>query len=738
MFKCLYRKKQTKKHSTWDNDGYLKIGTSIVLMDENKQILKTVSSRKIETEIINVGGLEVQVPLNELEEYYKTGNCSLSCENSDPGSQKTKTLLKPIANVKKVPVGLKKPLARKNVDTNASKREYKVIYKKKGAKTWENDGVLTIDGQQGTVTSDKGSVLGTINTSVVEGDEFSIGSKIFQVNEELNVNTTKKLKLGRKDFKTPLIGYTKSNADTGAAVKEGSIVMKRPESGDVKDVVLDQFLANEMGLGKSVQAISLIWMLTKQSPFVNTLPPVKRTLIVCPASLVSNWDKEIKKWLGIRMNAYKAGDSVRDFFVGRIYSILIVGYEKLKKFQDEILKGNFDLCICDEGHRIKNGNIQASQILSNLPTKRRIILSGTPVQNDLIEYYHMINFVNPDLLGSVPEFKKTFEKEIVERKSKERIEEFLQLSSKFVLRRTNEINQKFLPPKTEAIVFCQMLPKQKGYYKEKLQMMEADENILTTLQDLRKISNCTSLIEGNSNCQSGKFSAVKKLLVKIKNSDEKVVIVSHYTKTLDIFESYLSTCGYRFNRLDGSTLSSKRQQLVDQFNTDKNIFAFLLSAKAGGVGLNLIGASRLILVDIDWNPAVDQQAMARIWREGQKNSVFIYRFISTGTIEERILHRQMYKTDLANQVIDSQISSKSFSKEELQELTTLYEGECLLHHLSNCDCMDNQDDTAIDRRHFNRYFTDSLELLDYGDHILNEILKESENISFVMITNASK
>lgn len=130
--------------------------------------------------------------------------------------------------------------------------------------------------------------------------------------------------------------------------------------------------------------------------------------------------------------------------------------------------------------------------------------------------------------------------------------------------------------------------------------------------------------------------------------------------------------------------------------------------------------------------------MARIWREGQKNSVFIYRFISTGTIEERILHRQMYKTDLANQVIDSQISSKSFSKEELQELTTLYEGECLLHHLSNCDCMDNQDDTAIDRRHFNRYFTDSLELLDYGDHILNEILKENENISFVMITNASK
>ncbi|KAJ3318628.1 helicase [Boothiomyces sp. JEL0866] len=446
-----------------------------------------------------------------------------------------------------------------------------------------------------------------------------------------------------------------------------------------------------MGLGKSVQAISLVWILTKQSPYINVPPPVKRTLIVCPASLVSNWDKEIKKWLGIRMNAYKAGDSVRDFFVGRIYSILIIGYEKLKKFQDEILKGNFDLCICDE-----------------------------------------------DLLGSIPEFKRAFEKDIVEQKSKDKITEFLELSSKFVLRRTSEINQQFLPPKTETIVFCKMFDKQRELYQQKLDMIDEDENILTKLQDLRKISNCPVLYKENSNADSGKFKIVKNLLREIKECNEKVVLVSHYTKSLDIFESFLKTSGLKFNRLDGGTLSTKRQQLVDQFNSDKTIFAFLLSAKAGGVGLNLIGASRLLLIDIDWNPAVDQQAMARIWREGQKNSAFIYRFISTGTIEERILHRQMYKTDLANQVIDSQISNKTFSKEELKELMVLYEGDCLLHQLSNCDCMDGIDDSTMDRKHFTRYYVDSPELLDYGDEILNNALKENENISFIMITNTTK
>ncbi|KAJ3269734.1 helicase [Terramyces sp. JEL0728] len=698
MFKCLYRKKQTKKHSTWDSDGYLKLGASITLLDEDKQILKTTAMKKIDTEIINVGGLEVLVPLDEITVYMANGTGSLPDDPVVVQKQSSNAPLKPmnktlksLPNLKKLAtVGLKKPLAR--TSSNVIEK-FKVIYKKKGSKNWENDGILTVDGPQSTITSDTGNVIASISTpGTTNGTEFTAGSRTFQITDTFSANSPKKTKLVQSEFKTPLIGYKKPQLHGSTnVIKPGSVLMTRPNNGNVRDVVLDQFIANEMGLGKTVQAVTLIWILTKQSPYVNVAPPVKRTLIVCPASLVSNWHKEIKKWLGIRMNAYKAGDSVRDFFVGRIYSVLIVGYEKLKKFQDEILKGNFDLCICDE-----------------------------------------------DLLGSIPDFKRKFEKEIIEEKSREKINQFLKLSSSFVLRRTSEINQKFLPPKVESVVFCEMFEKQTECYKEKLDMLDEDENILSSLQDLRKISNCSSLYDENLKGGSGKFRVIRNLLRKIKDAGEKVVIVSHYTKTLDVFDGFLATMSCRFNRLDGSTASTKRQELVDHFNNDKNIFAFLLSAKAGGVGLNLIGASRLILIDIDWNPAVDQQAMARIWREGQKHPVFIYRFISSGTIEERILHRQMYKTEIANQVIDSQISTKSFSKEEMRELTTLHEGECLVHELSECTCMDGLDDGIVDRRHFNRHHVDSNELLDYRDILLNEVLKENKNVSFLMITNTTK
>ncbi|KAJ3318627.1 hypothetical protein HDV06_007152 [Boothiomyces sp. JEL0866] len=245
MFKCLYRKKQTKKHSTWDDDGYLKIGSNITLLDDDKQPLKSTSLKKIETEIINVGGLEVQVPLSEIQEYYASGKCSLSNEIMDQPAEK-RSPLKPITKSKKLSFGSKKPLARKQeLVAYSGMKEFKLIYKKKGSKNWENDGVLLVDGQQGTITSEKGVNLGSIdNPAMEEGQEFVVGSRVFQITEELNASTTKKVKTSRNEFKTPLIGYKKPASDPSNVVKPGSIVMTRPDSENVRDVILDQFIAS--------------------------------------------------------------------------------------------------------------------------------------------------------------------------------------------------------------------------------------------------------------------------------------------------------------------------------------------------------------------------------------------------------------------------------------------------------------------------------------------------------------
>jgi DNA repair and recombination protein RAD54B len=189
--------------------------------------------------------------------------------------------------------------------------------------------------------------------------------------------------------------------------------LRKSDEGNISGCIL----ADDMGLGKTLQSIGLIWTLLKQSPFPVQNSMIKRALIVCPASLIQNWKQEFQKWLGdIRIQVYvvdAATVSVNEFFLARRYQVMIIGYEKLQKFKEEILAGHFDLCICDEGHRLKNGDVQAAQTLSLLPTKKRIILSGTPIQNDLSEFYSMVQFVNPGFLGTSGNFKRAFENDIV-------------------------------------------------------------------------------------------------------------------------------------------------------------------------------------------------------------------------------------------------------------------------------------------------------------------------------------
>lgn len=302
-------------------------------------------------------------------------------------------------------------------------------------------------------------------------------------------------------------------------------------------------------------------------------------------------------------------------------------------------------------------------------------------------------------------------------------EELASLTSSFILRRTTDVLAGYLPPKTEYVLFCQPTAAQQKVYQHVLEspnFQSALGNAGTTLQlitILKKICNSPGLLQPRrttssaktppgsglaanlldgidprltrNNGGSSKIRVLDQLLHVLRQTDEKVVLVSNYTSTLELFETLLTALGFPFLRLDGSTASSKRQALVDDFNrsTPSQCFAFLLSAKAGGFGINLVGASRLVLFDVDWNPATDLQAMARIHRDGQKRPCVIYRFILSGGLDEKIWQRQTTKLNLASNVMDQKGGINSFSPNELKDLFRLEEGlHCQTHKLMRCPC----------------------------------------------------
>ncbi|XP_064240447.1 DNA repair and recombination protein RAD54B isoform X5 [Aotus nancymaae] len=472
-------------------------------------------------------------------------------------------------------------------------------------------------------------------------------------------------------------------------------------------------LADEMGLGKTLQCISLIWTLQCQGPYGGK-PVIKKTLIVTPGSLVTNWKKEFQKWLGserIKIFTVDQDHKVEEFIKSVFYSVLVISYEMLLRSLDQIKDIKFDILICDEGHRLKNSAIKTTTALISLSCDKRIILTGTPIQNDLQEFFALIDFVNPGILGSLSSYRKIYEEPIIlsrepsaSEEEKElgerRASELTCLTGLFILRRTQEIIKKYLPPKIENVVFCRPVALQIELYRKLLnsqvvrfclQGLLENSPHLICIGALKKLCNHPCLLF-NSIKESGKLQVLSKLLAVIHElrPTERVVLVSNYTQTLNILQEVCKRHGYAYTRLDGQTPISQRQQIVDGFNSQhSSVFIFLLSSKAGGVGLNLIGGSHLILYDIDWNPATDIQAMSRVWRDGQKHPVHIYRLLTTGTIEEKIYQRQISKQGLCGAVVDLTKTSEhtQFSVEELKNLFTLHESSpCVTHDLLDCEC----------------------------------------------------
>ncbi|XP_031155038.1 DNA repair and recombination protein RAD54B [Sander lucioperca] len=503
-------------------------------------------------------------------------------------------------------------------------------------------------------------------------------------------------------------------------------------------------LADEMGLGKTLQSVALSWTLLKQGPYGGK-PVAKRVLVVTPGSLVHNWGAEFNKWLGrerISVFTLDQDHRIEQFVSSPLHSVLVISYEMLLRCLEQVQKVEFGLIICDEGHRLKNSSIKTSSAISSLSCNRRVILTGTPVQNDLQEFYAIIDFVNPGILGSSTAYRKVYEEPILHSRQpscteeervlgEERAAELSRLTGMFILRRTQEIINRYLPPRLDWTLFCNPSPLQRELYKHLLchrvfraclQGSTQTHTHLACITALKKLCNHPGLLHGTAKekadcgsvenslyeglvelfpesyssggfntADSGKLLVLSDLLTSIRqlSPSDRVVIVSNYTQTLDLLQDLCVHVGYTFCRLDGQTPTSQRQRLVDAFNSPySQDFLFLLSSKAGGVGLNLVGASHLVLYDIDWNPANDIQAMARVWRDGQKKTVHIYRLLTAGTIEERIFQRQVSKQGLSGTVVDlgKRAEHTSFSTSELRDLFSLTDTLSLTHDLLNCSC----------------------------------------------------
>ncbi|KAL3997726.1 DNA repair and recombination protein RAD54-like [Acanthocheilonema viteae] len=489
-------------------------------------------------------------------------------------------------------------------------------------------------------------------------------------------------------------------------------------------------MADEMGLGKTLQCITLMWTLLRQGP--DGKPTLNKAVIVCPSSLVKNWDKEIRKWLGGRVNALPVDSGGKDEIdrnLGKFISqigvrcptpVLIISYETFRLHASILLQKEVGLIICDEGHRLKNSDNQTYQALFGLKCERRVLISGTPIQNDLLEYYSLINFVNPGILGTALEFKRRFENIILRGRDADATDaqrergdaallEMSAIVNKCIIRRTSALLTKYLPVKYELIICCKLTELQEKLYKQlisafsisgKEKVTESDKitgTALSFITNLKKLCNHPQLIlnkcqkkeEGFEGCLklfpgefgrkfepafSGKMKVLDYLLAATRAAtNDKFVLVSNYTQTIDAFVELCQLRRYPYIRLDGTCTIKQRAKLVEKFNDPESAeYVFLLSSKAGGCGLNLIGANRLIMFDPDWNPANDDQAMARVWRDGQKKNCFIYRLLATGSIEEKMFQRQAHKKALSSCVVD-EISdvARHFSKDQLRHLFDL-------------------------------------------------------------------
>ena len=437
-------------------------------------------------------------------------------------------------------------------------------------------------------------------------------------------------------------------------------------------------LADDMGLGKTVQALSFL-------QFYRDTHESLKAIVVCPTTLMFNWENEIKKFTpDLTYYIHHGGDRGRNKEVFNAYNVIITTYGTLRSDIKLLTEMHFDYVILDESQAIKNPQSKVTRAAGLLVSKNRLCLSGTPLQNNTFDIYAQMNFLNPGMLGSVEYFRNEFATPIDKFGEQDRKEHLKKLLYPFILRRTKEQVAKDLPEKTETILFCEMQAEQREIYeafrndyRNKILGVINEQGIersqLTILQGLMKLRQiCDSPAIMNEPEKYPNHSIkLEEIAREITEniSNHKALVFSQFLGMLALIKDKLKTLEVPFEYFDGSTPAHEREKAINRFQSDDTCRAFLISLKAGGVGLNLTAADYVYIVDPWWNPAVEQQAIDRTHRIGQTKNIFAYRMICKDTIEDKILQLQEKKRSLARDLIaDDNTFVKSLSRDDVEYL----------------------------------------------------------------------
>lgn len=438
-------------------------------------------------------------------------------------------------------------------------------------------------------------------------------------------------------------------------------------------------LADDMGLGKTIQTLSL---LQKHKEETEAAGGKSTSLIIMPTSLIYNWLNEAKKFAPqLRIMVHTGAFRYKSAEVFANYDVVITTYG-ISRIDIEMFKAYFfEYVILDESQNIKNASSKSFQAVKQLKSRYKLILSGTPVENSVNDLWTQMTFINPGLLGSQQFFQNEFVTPIEKKKDEDKARKLQAIIKPFVLRRTKEQVATELPPKTENLFYCQMSEEQASVYdkvkseyrNELLRSLEdgtfakTQIQVLQGLIKLRQIANHPSMIDAEYEGDSGKFENVTHTLANVLDGGHKVLIFSQFVKQLTIYREYFEREGIPYVYLDGGT--QNRGDVVQKFQQDAKTQVFLISIKAGGVGLNLTEADYVFILDPWWNPAVEQQAIDRTHRIGQTKNVFIYKFITKDTVEEKILALQQRKLSVARSLITTEESFiKSLSADDIKEI----------------------------------------------------------------------
>lgn len=463
-------------------------------------------------------------------------------------------------------------------------------------------------------------------------------------------------------------------------------------------------LADDMGLGKTLQTLTLLLKLKRsRSGLVAANPTSKKdqpnlfsssepkraniqpaSLIVLPTSLVHNWYNEIQKFTP-SLKVYKyvglQRKKVEDISqISAYYDIILTTYGTLRNDSKELSQTTFFYLILDESQSIKNSGSKTYKALMQMKARHRLVITGTPIENSLSDLWSQMNFLNPGLLGNLAFFRRMFITPIEKHASEEQQQKLQLMIRPFVLRRTKSEVASDLPPLMEEIRICPMVSTQQKIYDteksvirntilssiEKEGVNKSAFVVLQGLTRLRQLANHPSLIEKDAEEASGKYEEVFRMLHNLVAEKHKVLIFSSFVTHLELIEQGIRKEKWKYSKLTGQT--SNREAVIKEFQENEDNHIFLISLKAGGVGLNLVEADYVFILDPWWNPAAENQAINRAHRIGQDKHVFVYRFITENSIEEKIQKLKERKSSLADAFINSNDPFQEISKEEMVEL----------------------------------------------------------------------